>query len=517
MAAKEKSLLDQSPLTIRNIYLVCVSAIGIALVVNAILSIPLTPIFFLLLLLAIAAQITATSLIGGNITVEVSTAVSMATIALFGPAPAVLIAVAGVTTVSANSLYHNWPGWKGALERIGFNMGMSAIAVFVAGLLFTIVETFGPESFLTPLLAWLLAGIVNDQVNLWLLIGLIHLQSNADPLKIWQENRWAIPINVLVMSAGGWILTFAVEQFDIIGIGIFFLPIVLSAYAFRLYVNQTRKQMENLEELIAERTSDLEFANNELARANAELADLNEELATLSKEKDAFLAVLTHDMRTPLTSIKGYASVLRDRKLPFEQQQHIAKIILRSEENLLEIVNNILEIEKLQSGTPVLLEYDNFDLAHSARSVMETLRAQAKEKEIALKYDSVPSAIMVEADKQKLERVMINLVSNAIKYTPEGGMVTITTAVNGRDAIFSVSDTGYGIPPDELPLIFDRYSRVKKHQQLAIGTGLGLAVVKTLVEAHQGKITVESEVDVGSTFTVRFPIKPGNTKKGPGR
>jgi signal transduction histidine kinase len=277
--------------------------------------------------------------------------------------------------------------------------------------------------------------------------------------------------------------------------------------------------MENLEDLVAERTSDLEFANTELARANAELADTMEELADLSKEKDAFLAVLTHDMRTPLTSIKGYASVLRDRELPFEQQQHIAKIILRSEENLLEIVNNILEIEKLQSGTPVLLEHETFDLALSARSVIETLRAQAGEKEIALEYDKVPSPIMVEADRQKMERVMTNLVSNAIKYTPNGGSVAVTTAVNGRDALFSVSDTGYGIPPDEIPLIFDRYSRVKGHQQLAIGTGLGLAVVKTLVEAHHGDISVESEVDVGSTFTVRFPINPNKrakTKKGPG-
>ena len=141
--------------------------------------------------------------------------------------------------------------------------------------------------------------------------------------------------------------------------------------------------------------------------------------------------------------------------------------------------------------------------------MVETLAAPAQEKNIQLHYETVPTPVMIEADKQKLERVITNLTSNAVKYTPEKGDVWLHTFVDGRDAIIEFKDNGYGIPADELPDIFDRYSRVKGHRSIAIGTGLGLAVVKNLVEAHEGTISVTSVVDIGSTFTVRLPIKPG--------
>jgi len=99
----------------------------------------------------------------------------------------------------------------------------------------------------------------------------------------------------------------------------------------------------------------------------------------------------------------------------------------------------------------------------------------------------------------------LNLISNAVKYTPKEGLVSVDTQMNGHYAIVEVKDTGYGIPTDELPHIFDRFSRVKGHQHIAIGTGLGLAIVKSLVEAHDGEITVESQEGAGSTFTVKLP------------
>ncbi|MCA9960551.1 MAG: HAMP domain-containing histidine kinase [Anaerolineales bacterium] len=491
-------------MTPRNFYLWLVSGLGVFLVVRGVFLLPtydMPLVFALLVLLAIAAQITATSLIGGNVTVEVGTAVSMATISLYGPVAATIVAAAGVTAITIINLRQSWKGWLGAAERIGFNIGMSATAIYLAGLIYhAVLAIFDNNLIIGTMLAWLAAAVVNDQVNLWLLIGLLHLQSGVKPLDIWRQHRWAIPINVLVISVGGGVLAFAVAEFDIIGIGIFFLPIVLSAYAFRLYVEQTKQQMEHLEELVAERTRDLEKANGDLASAN-------NDLAALSKEKDAFLAVLTHDMRTPLTSIKGYASILRDRELEREQQVHISKIILRGQDTLLEIVNNILEIEKLQSGIPMLLERAEFDLAMLTQVVAETLLAPAREKQITLSYDEIPDPIMVDGDRQKVKRVITNLISNAIKYTPDGGAVWVKTWINGRYAYLEVKDNGYGIPADELPHIFDRYSRVKGHRSLAVGTGLGLAIVKSLVEAHDGDIDVISEVDVGSTFTLKLPVK----------
>ncbi|KAA3661994.1 MAG: sensor histidine kinase, partial [Chloroflexi bacterium] len=231
-----------------------------------------------------------------------------------------------------------------------------------------------------------------------------------------------------------------------------------------------------------------------------------EEVETLSKDKDSFLAVLTHDMRTPLTSIKGYASILRDRELAREQQVKIAKVIMHSQDTLLDIVNNILEIEKLQSGVPILLEYAQVDLALVTQRVVDTIAAPAREKGIQLNFEQVPTPVMVTADESKIERVITNLASNAVKYTQEEGCVKIGVRPNGRFAVVSIQDTGYGIPADELPHIFDRYSRVKGHQHLAVGTGLGLAIVKSLVEAHGGEISVTSEVDVGSVFCVKLPL-----------
>ena len=480
----------------RNIYLAIISTLGIILVIWGIAQIPSYDpllLFTLLLLLAIASQITSTSLVGGNITVEVSTAVSLAVISLYGTTAAALVAASAVTAVALPSLRTNWPGWKGAAERIGFNIGMSTIAIVAAGLIFQITSTaLAGIPILAAIIPWLLAAILHDQVNLWLLIGLLHLQNKIPPLEIWLEHRWAIPINVLVMSVGGGILAVAIQQFNFLGIAIFFLPIVLSAYSFRVYVSKTRLQMEQLEELVALRTKDLE--------------ETNKELEQVSKDKDAFLAVLTHDMRTPLTSIKGYSSILRDRELAREQQVKIAKIILRSEENLLEIVNNILDIEKLQSGSPILLERSNFDLALLVRTTAESIAALAMEKNITLYQKEVPQPVVISADEKKIERILLNLVSNAIKYTPEGGTVNIETGMKGRHAFVNVQDNGYGIPEDELPHIFDRFRRVKGHQSKAVGTGLGLAIVKSLIEAHDGEIFVTSTVDVGSTFTIKLPL-----------
>jgi signal transduction histidine kinase len=498
------ALVKEPRFTKRNVYLSLVCLTGLVLVVWGMIQIPTydnLPIFFLLLLLAIASQLTATSLVDSNVTVEVSSAVSLSVVALYGVSAGVVVVAIAMVALSLISLRQNWPGWRGASERIGFNMGMSAIAIFIAGLLFhALADPFQSASILVAFIPWVIAAIVYDQLNLWILIVLLHLQMGAKPLDIWKEHRWAIPINVLVMSAGGGILALAVQQFGLLGIAIFFLPIVLSAYSFRMYVNKAKKQLEQLEELVELRTADLAWANENLAEANKELEEL-------SKEKDSFLAVLTHDMRTPLTSIKGYASILRDRELERSQQEHIAKVILRSQDTLLDIVNNLLEIGKMQSGTPVLLERSSFDLALLVKSAAESLEALAVEKRITLNYDPVPSPVEITADDKKIQRVILNLISNAIKYTPDEGQVFIETSVNGKYAIVDVRDTGYGIPADELPFIFDRYSRVKKHQSIAIGTGLGLAIVKSLVEAHKGEIAVTSEEGVGSTFTLKLPTQ----------
>src|SRR5690606_13002763 len=142
---------------------------------------------------------------------------------------------------------------------------------------------------------------------------MVSLQHNLKPSEVWWENRWAMPINVLVTAVGGGMLAFAMRELQLAGLVVFFLPVLPSAYASRLYVNRSREQMAKLEELVALRTQ--------------ALADSNRALEELHKQKDAFLAVLTHDMRSPLTSIHGYASILRDYPdLTSDQRQNMANI-----------------------------------------------------------------------------------------------------------------------------------------------------------------------------------------------
>lgn len=482
-------------------YVAIVSLSGVCLAILGVIQIPDDELtgFLLLALLAVAIQGTATlSFKATNF--SVSSAVSLAAIAIFGPATAALIAIIAETALWLISIRTDRPPWKKAIVRLGFNSGMLGIATFFAGLAFVVMNNWLGDSLAALSLTWLVTAVVSDQANLWLLIIVLHLQMNVPPMDVWRDHRWAVPLNVAVNALGGAILAMAFIEFNILGILVFFLPIAASAYAFRMYARQTEAQMTKLEDLVTLRTSDLEHANTNLAEAN-------EELEELSKEKDAFLAVLTHDMRTPLTSIKGYGSILRDRELDRTQQEHIAKVILRSQDTLLDIVNNLLEIGKLQSGTPILLERTSFDLALVVKSAAESLEASAMEKKITLNYEEVPSPVEVTADEKKIHRVILNLISNAVKYTPDEGEVFIDTSVSGKYAIVNVRDTGYGIPEDELPHIFDRYSRVKKHQTIAIGTGLGLAIVKSLVDAHDGEIDVTSKEGAGSTFTLKLPIQ----------
>lgn len=483
-------------LKLRNIYSGFLTLVGVIIVIwgawlflNAADKITL----LLLLLIAIAAQSTMTYMVGGRFGVSVSGAMSYAVVGLYDPITGGAVAAIAEIGLWVVNLRSGQRVWKAELERLGVNAGMQAISICLAGVAFYVTNSLlGGDTVLARTVPWLAGAVVGDQVNFWLLAMIIFLAHGIKPLEMWHDNRWAVPMNVTVMTVGGGLVYTAVSRFGLLGLAIFVLPIILSAYSFRVTVNNAKKQMDNLEDLVALRTQALAEANDELERLN--------------KEKDQFLAVLTHDMRTPLTSIKGYGSILRDRELSREQQVQIANVVLRSQETLLEIVNNILDLEKMTSGVGLELDLSEFDLALLAKSTAETVQAQALEKQISLKFDPVPTPILITADEKKIERVLTNLISNAIKYTPKAGSVEVVVSANGRYALVEIADTGYGIPEDELPYIFDRYSRVKGHQNLAIGTGLGLAIVKNLVEAHLGFISVDSEVDKGSTFTVRLPL-----------
>lgn len=444
-------------------------------------------LFILLGSVAQAAATTATIKSKTSVTYAISPAVSLATVPFYGPAAAVL-----VDTITTFSLWLIKPAdsinWKKSLSQLAFNIGMSTISMLIGGhvYLFT-AGILGTDVWFGPVIPWLLAAIVSDQINLLLLTVMLRLQYGKEfrIFTVWKENAWAIPIGILITSVGGGFLAFSFQHLGWIGISIFFLPLLLSAYAFRLYVSQMQAHMDNLENIVAERT---------------------DALKKIMQEKDEFLAVLSHDMKSPLTTIHLYANMIKEYPQIIEKKPHMLDTVLHSQEALTDIVNNILDLEKLKVAGQVPVEKETFNYVSTAQNAIELVQAQAENKAITLQSIGFDKRIFVHADRHHMERILNNLLSNAIKYTPAKGTVRLILDTHENQLRVQVQDSGYGIPEEELPYVFDRFHRVSSHQKLAAGTGLGLAITKALVEAHEGSIDVKSENGQGSCFTAYLPI-----------
>lgn len=223
----------------------------------------------------------------------------------------------------------------------------------------------------------------------------------------------------------------------------------------------------------------------------------------LVRERNLFLSMLSHDIKNPIQVILSYADIVQeDPQLPAESHQFLQRI-KDNAENILRLVSDFVEARKIEAGKLVLHREPL-----SVPSVLAELVAQqtglAASKTIALRLDVADDLPTMWADRHYLQRALVNLISNAIKYTGTGGSVTVHAhGADGR-LLIAVSDTGPGIPADELAYVFDRYRRVRG--TAGEGSGLGLFIVKAIAEAHEGEITVTSTVGVGSTFTLRLPL-----------
>ncbi len=227
-------------------------------------------------------------------------------------------------------------------------------------------------------------------------------------------------------------------------------------------------------------------------------------LKELDRMKSEFVSTVSHDLRSPLTTIKGFVQLLPKAGPLTPQQQEFRTKILNSVENITELIEDLLDIGKIEAG--VGLEMDVCQLDAIINKVVENLRSQAEAKGQRLHVELPPQLPPVLGNDLRLGQVVANLVSNAIKYTPDGGLINVRARNSNDQVIVSVQDTGLGIPPADQPYIFDKFYRVKSPETEGIsGTGLGLAIVKSVIERHNGRVWVESEPGVGSTFTFILP------------
>jgi len=234
----------------------------------------------------------------------------------------------------------------------------------------------------------------------------------------------------------------------------------------------------------------------------------------LDEMKSEFLAAVSHDLRAPLIFMRGYASMLLTAGCLGDKEREYVESILCGVEQINELVSDLLDLGRIEAG--IGLEREPCHLGVILIEAVDSMRAQAAAKEITLRMEPSESAAIVAGDATLLRRAVANLVDNAIKYTPSGGIVTVGLSVHtdgeGERAVIRVADTGIGIAPDDQMRLFEKFHRIKRRDApLASGTGLGLAIVKSIVERHEGKVWVDSELYEGSTFYISLPLSRETT------
>ncbi len=226
--------------------------------------------------------------------------------------------------------------------------------------------------------------------------------------------------------------------------------------------------------------------------------------------KSEFLSTAAHELRTPLTSILGFSEILVERKLDEEKRTGFLETINKEAGDLADIVNDLLDVSSIEAGTGFEIKKAPIDFKEALLKSINLIRGQTDEHTFKV---NIPHDLpKIEVDKNRMYQVMENLLNNAVKFSPEGGEVTVSIE-GGRDELkISVTDEGIGIPEEDLPHVFERFYRAGNATTAAIrGTGLGLGIVKYIVESHGGRILVQSKLGKGSTFSFTLPL--GSSKK----
>jgi signal transduction histidine kinase len=246
-----------------------------------------------------------------------------------------------------------------------------------------------------------------------------------------------------------------------------------------------------------------------LAEANASLSQATRELTAASGHKSEFLANMSHELRTPLNAVIGFSEVLEQRMVGElnEKQIEYVRDISSSGKHLLDLVNEILDLSKVEAGR-MELELSEFTLAETIHGALAFVRERAARHGIEIASDIAPDLGTVTADERKIRQVLLNLLSNAVKFTPDNGWIGITAHRADSEVRMSVKDTGIGIAPEDQAKVFEEIQQVgTSSDRSREGTGLGLTLAKRFVELHGGRIWIESELTKGTTFTFELPSR----------
>lgn len=248
----------------------------------------------------------------------------------------------------------------------------------------------------------------------------------------------------------------------------------------------------------------------QLEKTTHDLDEANKHLTELDKMKDEFLSLASHELRTPMTAIKGYVWMVQNGKAGVitDTTRNYLDIVYKSTERLIHLVNDMLDISRIESGK-VQLHPEPVNIPDIINQVKNEFSAQARDKQMSLSASVIDSLPQISADKDKITQVLENLVGNAMKYTPEGGKITLSAIPKDSTVEISVTDTGKGISAEDLPKLFTKFTRLGGESLTTFsqpGTGLGLYLAKQYIELHHGKIWAASTLGSGSTFTFSLPV-----------
>jgi signal transduction histidine kinase len=444
------------------------------------LDFPRPVLFAVLLLTACLTSIWKVNLpiaLTSGSTLSVSYAADLTALLLLGPRHALLIAMAGVWAQCTLNVRQPYP-----LYRTVFSMAAEAITIVATGLAYAwLGGSSGP--FVLSALPGPLVGAIATYfvVNTALVAGAIGLSTGRSIWRVWHDDFLWSGASFMVAGTAGALAAVVIDRGQQWLAVLMLAPVYLTYRTYQIFVSR-------LELLERERA----------ARASAEQAN---------RLKDQFLAIVSHELRTPLNAILGWADMLRRGTLDDRRRERAFQAIYDSAKSQAQLIDGLLDVARIMSGK-LLLERGPVDVHDVIRRALEVVQPSADTHGIRIALVADRSIGVIDGDAARLQQVVWNLLTNAVKFTPDAGTVHIRVRRAGLGVELIVSDTGQGIRREFLPFVFEPFrqadaSTTRHHG----GLGLGLSIVKHLVEAHGGTVSVDSDGEgLGSTFTVRLPL-----------
>jgi signal transduction histidine kinase len=492
---------------------------------------PQPGLFAVLLVFACVTSVWKVNLpiaVANGSTLSVSYAANLMSLLLLGAPHAVLIAAAGAWTQCRYKAKQPYPSY-----RTIFSVAAAAITMAATGAVY--VWFGGSLPIATFPQAKPLVGAIGTYflLNTGLIAGAIALSSNRTFTDTWRQDFLWSAASFIVAGTAGALAAVVVQRGDHWLAVVLVAPIYLTYRSYELFAGRLEDQKRHTEEirgLHKETVAALEQARGaeralakekeRLAVALAEKTRLEEQQRQLlvreqtargnaenaNRLKDQFLAIVSHELRTPLNAILGWSEMLAKRPLEQPLRERALRSISDSARRQARLIEDLLDVGRIASGK-LRLERTFVNLGDVVRDALLAAQPSAAAKRIRITFEAEPWTAKVFGDRVRLQQVASNLIANALKFT-ETGTVQVRLRRDGHDALLTVADTGQGIPADFLPWVFELFRQADgSTTRVHSGLGLGLSIVKSLVEAHDGSVTVHSDGEGrGATFAVRLPV-----------